>query len=141
MIRSSKIGAPAHTLLSGMTGKNHPTDPTRAPRPAPRRPALPKELQASALGDLDSPLVMTLLGVLVLLTGRGPEGTTPDLLVGPGDASADADKVFAGLGGVGLPQQGSLHTPIGSGGPGVARLIDGLRVKGPGAAGGTGDKR
>lgn len=71
------------------------------------------------------------LGVLKMLTSKGPGGTVQDLVKG-GDPGSDADKVFGQIGGVGVGNTGGgLRAVKGGGGTGLSRGIDGLRASGP----------
>jgi len=81
------------------------------------------------------------MGVLKLLGAKGENGTVADLVRG-GDVSADADKVFAQVGGVGVAGSGAgggLRSAKGAGGTGSLRGGGSLRASGPGEVG-TGEK-
>ena len=77
------------------------------------------------------------MGVLKLLGSRGENGTIADLVKG-GDVSADADKVFQQIGGVGVAGAGAgggLRSAKGAGGTGSLRGGGSLRAAGPGEVG------
>jgi hypothetical protein len=78
------------------------------------------------------------MGMMAVLGSRGPAGELQDR-VGSGDE--DADRAFAGLGGVGVPKAGAAPgAPLGGGGSGEARRLGGLLAAGPAGDVRTGDK-
>lgn len=80
------------------------------------------------------------LGVLKMLTSKGPGGALSDLLK-EGGSEHDADQVFREVGGVG-PAKGdaSLSGARGGGGTGTSQGIGNLVATGPSGGIGTGDK-
>lgn len=78
------------------------------------------------------------MGMMAVLGSRGPAGELQDR-VGSGDE--DAERAFAGLGGVGVPKAGSPPGPVlGGGESGEARRLGGLHAAGPAGDVRTGDK-
>src|SRR5581483_1457398 len=107
----------------------------RAPRDPEAEARAAAERRARLAADVQK------MGVLKLLGAKGENGTVADLVRG-GDVSADADKVFAQVGGVGVAGNGAgggLRSAKGAGGTGSLRGGGSLRASGPGEVG-TGEK-
>src|SRR6185295_7232156 len=78
------------------------------------------------------------MGVLKILGGRGEGQNAVADLIGKGDVSGDADKVFSQVGGVGVAGAGGaggLRSAKGGGGTGSLRGGGNLRAGGPGEVG------
>jgi hypothetical protein len=106
---------------------------------APRDP----EAEARAAAERRARLAADVqkMGVLKILGAKGEGGAVADL-VGHGDVSGDADKVFAAVGGVGVAGAGAgggLRSAKGAGGTGSLRGGGSLRASGPGEVG-TGER-
>jgi TonB family protein len=112
---------------------------TPAETQAKRRPkAVDPEAAARAAAERRARLAeqVSRLGALKILGSRGRGGAVADL-ISRGDASADADRAFANVGGVGVASAGSAGGSLlgkGGSGAGAAVGLEGLRsVGGPGA--------
>jgi hypothetical protein len=115
-------------------GDSKPKGP-KAPRDPEAEARAAAERRARLAADVQK------MGVLKLLGAKGDGGTVADL-VGRGDVSADADKVFSQVGGVGVAGSGAgggLRSAKGAGGTGSLRGGGSLRASGPGDVG-TGER-
>lgn len=83
---------------------------------------------------------MANMGVLKMLTAKGPDGALADALKG-GSNDGDPDKVFGQVGGVGpATGQSGLGTARGGDGTGTSKTIGSLVASGPSEGLGTGEK-
>ncbi len=109
-------------------------------------PAKPRdaEAEARAAAERRAKLAKDVagMGVLKMLSGKGEGDSAVADLIGKGDVSGDADKVFSQVGGVGVAGAGGaggLRGAKGAGGTGSLKGGGSLKAGGPGEVG-SGDR-
>ncbi len=111
------------------------------PAPQPKKEEDPAEVAARAAAQrAKMEQQLQTMGVLKMLTAKGPDGALADALKN-GSGDGDPDKVFREVGGVGpVTGQAGLGTVRGGDGTGSSQSIGSLTMTGPRDGVGTGEK-
>ncbi|MBL9042177.1 MAG: AgmX/PglI C-terminal domain-containing protein [Myxococcales bacterium] len=118
------------------------TDTAQNDKPAaPKKEEDPAEIAARAAAQrAKMEQQLQTMGVLKMLTAKGPDGALADALK-DGSGDGDPDKVFREVGGVGpVTGQAGMGTVRGGDGTGTSQSIGSLTMSGPRDGVGTGEK-